>query len=156
MFAKISFVLIFIFLIAPILTSFHELGHAAIPLLKGEVVKISVGENFIFKFQIQNLNVEFGLLKPWIGYATWPNEGTILQLLLGPLVSLIFGTGFFILSLRVGEFKSLFMACAGWCLFQFLFTIIPMNYPTFLGYGHAQQSDGRQIVESFKKSYNAK
>jgi hypothetical protein len=156
MFAKIVLGLTFFFLIAPILTTLHELSHAAIPALNGEEVKVSVGKSSIFNLHFRNLKVELGLLKPWIGYTDWSRESTVLQLFLGPLVSLALGISFYILSSRVEEFKGLLLACTGWCLFQFLFTIVPVKYPTFLGYSNDQKSDGWQAAEILKKSYTAK
>lgn len=156
MLKKIVVVLIFIFLIAPVLTAFHELGHAVIPTLKGEEVMVIVGQNSILNFQIKNLNIEFGLSKPWIGYTSWSGDSTIMQLLLGPLVSLMLVVCFYFIALRIRGSKGLVMACSGWCIFQFLFTILPVNYPTFLEYVKDQQSDGKQIIGLFTKSYNAK
>ena len=57
-------ILFFVFLLAPFLTFIHELGHAFLPVLKGEVVSIRVGEKPVIMLELKNLNISIGLLKP--------------------------------------------------------------------------------------------
>ena len=156
MLTKIMSVLIFVFFLAPTLTALHELGHAIEPVLKDETVNINLGQNPFLGFQVKNINFEIGLSKPWVGYTSWSGEDTFLRLLLGPLASFALGLLFVYMAYRLDISRGLLLACAGWCLFQFLFTIIPISYPDFLGYTKDQQSDGRQVVELLIKFYSVK
>lgn len=148
---KIVFLsVLFVFLITPIFTALHELGHALIPLMKGEQVKISLGEKSFLNFEVKNLSVEVGVKKPWLGFAVWSGESDVIRLLMGPLASLSLALAFFYFPTDSSTLRSLFLACAGWCLFQFLVTIVPMKYPAFIGYPPGQESDGAQILRILK------
>lgn len=91
-------ILVFIFFLAPLWTLVHELGHAIIPMLNREKVKISIGQTSILNFEIKNFSLNIGKLKPWIGYTSWSGESTIGRLALGPLMSLLLGCLFYYLS----------------------------------------------------------
>lgn len=142
-------VLLFFLAIAPALTLLHELGHAAIPVLKGQNTSIEVGHLRFIKLSFRNLSIEVGFLKPWIGFTRW-QDNSVLPLIGGPLVSIILA----ILFISIGTKESsifgsrLLFACAGWCFFQFVFTILPMTYPIWFGYGQDVASDGKQILEA--------
>jgi len=138
--------------LAPLFTLIHELGHAFLPILNGEMVMVRVGEDSIITLKVKNLSISFGLSKPWVGYASWNGENKISYLLLGPLTSLISGLAFIGLGISSNRLTALLFSCAGFCLFQFLFTIAPMTYPDWLGYGRDQLSDGRQILNLMSKS----
>lgn len=141
-------------MLAPTLTIFHELGHATIPLFNGKETSIQVGSNRFISLRVGKLKIEIGLLKPWIGFSKWESAVSSWAFAGGPLVSLILGLVFMILGYRVsdGLTSSLFLACAGWCLLQFVFTAIPLNYPQWLGFEPGAKSDGRQLLEIFKNS----
>lgn len=144
-------ILILVFVgIAPFLTGFHELGHAAMPLYKGRSALITVGESYIFEFKIKNLEVKIGWMKPWVGYTTTSESNTIWSLLLGPIFSLCVAVLLMLMARFIPSLDSILHACAGWCLFQFFFTIFPMHYPSWLGY-QDQFSDGHKIIEMLKK-----
>ncbi len=144
--AAALFFLFFIF-VAPILTLLHEIGHASMPMLRGQNVSVEVGKARIINFQIGKLTIELGFLKPWIGYTKWQYNQDVITLAAGPIFSLLLGATslFFGIKLSTGETSAFLFACAGWCFFQFAFTIIPIEYPSWLGYEQGTTSDGLKI-----------
>lgn len=147
----IFYFLVFIFILAPALTLIHELGHAIIPLCIGLRVFINIGEGAFIHQTIGNLSVKIGFLKPWIGYTDWGafHNGEVISLILGPVFSFVFGISLVVVGIlkRRKEYAPLLFASAGWCIFQFLFTFFPFNYPEFLGYESGMISDGKKILE---------
>lgn len=149
---RLFLLLIFFIFVAPVLTLVHELGHAILPLALGEPVKIVLqGE--------PGLTVSMGKLQlvikpvfaPWIGYtevlSTYTNPWIAL---FGPffsLLSFILFQGLATLRKKKRRSEALFFrAAAGWCLFQFLFTAVPLHYPSVLGYGK-RASDMQNFIE---------
>lgn len=154
---KLKFILyffIFIFLFAPIFTFIHELGHALNPLLQGLDVTIKIGEGFSFQQVIGHLSIEIGFLKPWVGYTSWSesHKAEFISLMLGPLFSFLLALFLFFFGVlkRKKVYSALLFASAGFCFFQFLFTTIPITYPSFLGYPSKTISDGKQLLEKVK------
>lgn len=148
--ATISF-LFFIFL-APVLTLIHEFGHAVVPLLKGQDVKIGVGSRQVINFQVGKLAIEFGLFSPWIGFTKYKESVSVMAHAGGPLFSLLLGAALLLFGFKgtTGNTSAFLFASAGWCLFQFVFTAIPFIYPSWLGYEQGMSSDGYKILEAFR------
>ena len=154
-FKFVLYFFIFIFILAPMLTFFHELGHAINPLLQGLIVSIKIGEGFSVQKIIGNLSIEIGLLKPWLGYTSWSgaHKAELFSLILGPLFSFLFTLFLFFLGFlkRKKSYSILLFASAGFCFFQFLFTALPMTYPGFLIHGLEKVSDGKQILKKLNQ-----
>ena len=119
MFKTLILILVFIFLISPMLSLIHELSHALLPLTKGEEVIVKVGVNPVVDFKIKNFSLKIGFLKPWLGFTSWSGENTIGRLLLGPLASLILAISFYFLSQTNIEYKSVIIDLCGGVLFSF-------------------------------------
>lgn len=152
MIKNLTLTLIFIFLLGPMFTFIHELGHAILPMINGQKVNIRVGVNSVFNFEVNKLTVSIGLNKPWVGFTNWDGDSKISYILLGPIASLALGILFLIIGLNSDKHSGLLFACSGYCLFQFLFTITPITYPNWLGYGDGQFSDGKQIIEKLNSN----
>lgn len=147
----ILYFLIFFFILAPVFTLIHELGHALIPLFEGIKVSINIGEGPLIQQKIASLSIKIGLFKPWIGYTDWRaiSNYELTSSILGPIFSLICSLVFLLvgISKRNKFYSALLFAGAGWCLFQFVFTIFPFSYPEFLGYRSGMISDGARVLE---------
>lgn len=144
---------IYLLVATPLCTLVHELGHAIMPLASGQTVNIKVGSDPSISLELGRLSLQIGSVKPWYGYTTWERtDWEKLALLLGPLFSLVLAVIFFFLSRSISgkQIQMFYMACAGWCFFQFLFTLAPINYPTWLGYKSETMSDGKKFFGSNK------
>lgn len=148
----VIYIFLFFIIWAPILTLFHEIGHAAIPLSNRHKVTIQIGSGKIVNFQVGNLTVKLSFLSPWVGFTNWQSNTDLMAVAGGPLVSLIMGIGFLFLGLKCStdSISAFLFASAGWCLFQFVFTAIPITYPSWLGYQPNMPSDGLQILKMLR------
>lgn len=144
------------FLISPLVTFLHEMGHALVGLMiTREKVIIQMGgylkaQQWRRRFQIGRLEIR------WV---TWRSGFTgfcytiihkktpifymIVFTLAGPMASLILS----FLLLYIGfvsmpALKLFFWAGAGAAFAQFLMTAIPMHYPRWMGYYAGKPSDG--------------
>jgi len=149
------------FIIFPIITLLHELGHglAAMAVVPDGKVKCAVGTDLqksIFTLRIgQRLQVLLNFGTGFFGNFYVENflrleKGQLILInLAGPLVSLMLAVVFYLLSLLESHyFYDLIWQGA---LVQFLVTIIPMRYPRWLGgYGNLT-SDGLRIWQALQK-----
>jgi hypothetical protein len=89
---KAALLAFFFFVLAPILTFTHELGHSLAPLFNGEQVSITVGGYAKPSLNAEQLSISYvSAWKPWAGFTKWSGERDIFRLSLGPLTSLILG-----------------------------------------------------------------
>ncbi len=152
------------FFIAPILGLFHEIGHALIALsLTPGNVTILMGTRDIekahFRLRLGRLAVGFRL-GLWIPAGLCRSEadptsvqGRVWLSLGGPLASLML----FLLSSVLaywdsGAQEKFWEATASWALWSFLFAIIPMRYPHWLGPVGGSPSDGLHVWQILRGS----
>ncbi|WP_189443552.1 site-2 protease family protein [Salinicola rhizosphaerae] len=141
------------FILMPLATFLHELGHAALPLLMDKPVKIVMGNaNFVWRFSLRNLEVKSSIFPFYKGHCYWENVDSIwLQVMIlsaGPLTSLASAVALYWL-MNHGPSSEIFdygiRFCFWFCLIQFFMTAIPWQYPSFFPGYTAQSSDGYQI-----------
>lgn len=119
----------------------------------GENVHIVMGKNSFNLFEVSLLHLKVtwnNTLYAWIGYARFDNHNA-LAYILGPLTSftLFAVMRFYLVSKVKREFMvRLIYSSSYWCLYQGIFTIIPIKYSTWLyGYGNFT-SDGMKFFNS--------
>lgn len=166
---SILFLLGFSFIIIqPLTTLVHELGHA-IPALvfTKENVKIFIGSygdpNEGVAIRIFRLEIYFKYnLKLWNhGLCSYGNTGTginknILIILLGPLVSIIFGVlvcYYTFDNYDDGRIKFLGLIIFGSSILDFYFNIKPNPEPFKLFNGDLIYNDGQQLLKLFKYKF---
>lgn len=149
---KFLVILITVFVLGPIFSFLHELGHIVIPFLNGDKVKVVMGiETFnIFRLNLGTLEIVWNnTFLPWVGYAKF-NGPNSLACLLGPITSfsLFAFFKFFLMKKIKGEFlQRVTYSSSYWCLYQGIFTIIPMKYPDWLKGYEGFTSDGMKFVQ---------
>ncbi|MPY66110.1 hypothetical protein F8S09_05280 [Deinococcus sp. SDU3-2] len=140
----------------PLVTLGHELGHAAVPLLRTrEPVTVDVGPDFsrpLFQVRAGRLTVVMRRLFFWGGLCIWEGRLTPHQHFWatagGPLASLLMlGLGAVALvgirTETVWLVAQIFMILS---FGQLVITLWPMRYPTWLlGYAH-RESDGAWLL----------
>lgn len=147
----IYILLIVVFVLGPLLTFLHELGHAAIPLINGANVKIVMGiDSFnVFSIIIGSLEVVWNnTFLPWTGYTRF-DDNSIFSYILGPLVSLsmfLFFKYFLASRVKSDFLQRLINSVAYWCFFQGLFTLVPFKYPLWLKGYENFSSDGLKFI----------
>lgn len=153
---QLLFALSFFFVIAPIMTLLHEAGHALIPLLSQEPVRVFVGCVQGTGLKVANLEIGYcSPWTPWVGYTTWGGVSGVLHSLLGPIFSFLIASLFLLIRsrLRNRNQRSLLLACAGWAFFQFVFTVLPLNYLPMFGYPAGTASDGKIALELIRAQH---
>lgn len=149
----IYILLIVVFVLGPLLTFLHELGHAAIPLINGANVKIVMGiDSFnVFSIIIGSLEVVWNnTFVPWAGYTRF-DDNSIFSYILGPLTSLLFFVflrSFVSRKMKCGFWLRILTSAAYWCFFQGLFTLVPFKYPLWLKGYENFSSDGLKFINS--------
>ena len=146
---KLLHIAVFYFAVAPLLTFIHELGHAIIPLLKGEQVIIRVGGYVGSSFSLGVLSIAYSPWMPWLGHTDWSGETEIMRLALGPMTSLAIAVLIFFLIRKKKRptYGLLFMVSLCWVIAAFLVTAYPVAYPSFLINSPEGVSDGKQILD---------
>lgn len=150
---KFLAILTTVFILGPILTFLHELGHATIPVLNGKNVKIVMGiDSFnLFSLNICSLEIIWNnTLLPWIGYTKF-NEPSSWAYILGPTISLSLFVllRFFLFKIINNEFlQRVTYSSSYWCLYQGIFTIVPLKYPNWLKGYENFTSDGMKFLQS--------
>lgn len=155
------YILILVYIIAPVNTLVHEIGHAIPALLFGKSpVTITLGNgNRKWMFRLGRLSFSFSAVGGWIGFCRAEKMPTIrwkrvIIRLMGPVFSLLMAAIWWRLSLRdevsVLSIDFMLRGASYAALFQFMMTIIPMRYgdwsPGYSGY----QSDGLNILREFR------
>ncbi len=164
--------IIIIFVVRPLSTLIHELGHA-IPaiLLTKEKVSIYIGS---YGDPNKSLNFKIGRLEVWFRYDpfSWAlglcvpsaNEiSTIRQIIFilsGPIASLVisfFAIYFLYFHELHGAIKLLLVIMLGSSIFDFFGNIIPQSHPIQLYDGKIVYNDGRALQQLFQyRKFQAK
>lgn len=140
-------------LTVPLLTLLHEIGHA----LGGLVttcgwVQASLGKSRpSWTLRMGRLYVDLRAFTGFVGFchrehppATW--RGEVLFYALGPATSILCAGVFLALS-QTGTLVDPFLrSAASGALFQFIVTIVPVRYPSWLGAYAGYRSDGAAII----------
>ncbi|CAM3651370.1 hypothetical protein [Parendozoicomonas haliclonae] len=144
-------------LVMPLMTFLHELGHALPILASGNKAHIVMGTgDSPLTLTFNNLKIS---LSPTIStsFCYWEESLTqrtaLLALIAGPLTSLLISMTCIFVYFRFStsaELSGLLLCIAGITFFQFLFTAIPMHYPSFMGAYAGAPSDGYQILQRLK------
>jgi len=151
---SILIILTVAFILGPIFTFLHELGHALVPILNGANVRIVMGvESFnLFSFSVGSLEVIWNnTFLPWVGYTLF-DESTSVAYILGPLTSLsLFLFLRFVITKKLENDFVVRICFSGsyWCLIQGVLTLIPLKYPTWLTGYESFTSDGMKFLNSF-------
>jgi hypothetical protein len=149
---------VLMYLISPILTFLHELGHAiCVLILTNDIVDIRIGnfENKHVSFKIGRLEVYLNKFSPWVGSTNWselPQEKykKILICLGGPIASALVGVIFLLLvSITENILKIFLGSFLLGSIVQFLSTIIPMTYKH--GPYKGRKSDGFYAIQAIKE-----
>ncbi|MDW1578222.1 hypothetical protein R7M92_20870 [Vibrio sp. Vb2880] len=141
-------------LVMPLVVLLHELGHAAPQLMTGHSVEIRLGSGSNAKeFRVGKLKLLITPLSMNVGFASIKRDVSknlqAVSLLMGPVVSLILCIGLYLLSRYELPHLAQYLVNFGlyFSLFQFLFTSIPIYYPSYFGAYEGMPSDGRQVLE---------
>jgi hypothetical protein len=150
------------FVIAPLLTLIHEIGHALPSIVTQKKVVIGVGgRKKSIAIKVGNVALRFSVFG-FGGYCRYSSNfstsGQVLAILLGPLISLSIAIALYKISLITMsdslnpyiEFAYLLAAA------QFVFNIIPIKYPRLFSKESAIRSDGLLLLNLFKKSCEPK
>lgn len=160
------------FVVVPFLTLAHELGHAIVPyFFEKSSVSVRVGPRIeenqrpIFHLKKDRFELRWtSLLRPWQGYCGWSYvtsyKERIAALLLGPVVSFLLASIFFLLIYMYWHsaalsFRMIGLGAALFALTQFLVTAIPMTYPKFSAIASNSVSDGKQIRYLYNKYHRS-
>lgn len=142
------------FIIMPVITFFHELGHAVPIVGSGSQAIITLGSGkSVVNFQAGSIELSSTLTPFNIGYveatSEIPLKSQILSIAGGPVASLIMCTlTFFCLKYATNSLSAFLLRFAfGYCVFQFVFTSVPMTYGyVFIGY-EGIPSDGKRLFD---------
>lgn len=144
----------------PITTLFHEMGHALGLLLftNDSVAKVYLGDLTDANKETFRLGrIHFHIRWGPAGFCEFSTNGDmtkvqrVCSLFGGPLISLILCLIQFVCSFNI-EYLSFFITGILYLNFtHFLFTIIPMKYPTWVGRLGGMSSDGLKILEVIKE-----
>ncbi|OFZ23194.1 MAG: hypothetical protein A2X94_02840 [Bdellovibrionales bacterium GWB1_55_8] len=143
--------LIVFYLGTPLFIFMHELGHAAVPLLEGEHVKIFLGSMSGVSIEIGRLEIILGEIAraPYFGFTEWTSNSLASQIG-GPLISLlmILLVGFATYTVRKQSaiLRQVGTAALIAVVLQFVFTTIPMKYPEWFGHYAGMESDGLKAL----------
>jgi hypothetical protein len=143
----------------PLLTLWHELGHATVPLiLRSGLVRIRLGKSgTCCSVRVGQLQVEVSRA-PSIGHCSWPPLGSrwanMAAVLMGPLFSLValLFLGALFWTSSSGLTKALTGGGALLAALQFLCTVLPFRYPEWwTGYA-GERSDGQRLLEVLREA----
>jgi hypothetical protein len=152
------------FVVFPVVTLLHELGHGIVALIvvKDRPITCMLGTDSNQARFTLNIGRRLRiLLNPGTGFfgrflvegsGTFSRSQTILISLAGPLVSLGMGLFFFLLpsfeNSYLNEFRLLFLSCA---MIQLVTTIIPVRYPHWFGGYRGMPSDGLRVWRALRQ-----
>lgn len=149
-FLKVAQVTLFFFVLAPLLTFVHEMGHALLPLLNGETMIVSVGSfGGSPQLELGPLALHYGgPWQPWLGFADWSGETAVFRLAMGPLTSLALAFLFFYLLRKYKNTAASLLLTLSflWVAGAFLVTAIPYNFPSSMN-NPTKGNDSKQIVD---------
>ena len=144
----LQFVLI-LFVIWPLLTLWHELGHALVPLWAGRSpVRIRLGTGRLgCTVQFGRLGLRIAPVPLGFGWCEWTPPAdrawAMAAHLLGPCASAAAAGGLWLLARgAAGLVHELALAGAAIAFMQCMFTAVPMRYPRWFGPYAGQPSDG--------------
>lgn len=159
--------LLLVSIIFPLTTFVHELGHALLALfLFKEPVEIRLGKPTTkSRFKLGKLTIKIQPISGWVGFTDFkiPKEMNnsiqhAIVLLSGPIFSFMLSLICFILEayLDLGAIPSFFLKTITNAAFaQFVMTIVPIKYPSFLGAYKSMASDGFQLMQLILKRANS-
>ncbi|EOS9898958.1 hypothetical protein ACNKV7_002137 [Vibrio cholerae] len=141
----------------PLLTLMHELGHAIPQLcMKKKVVIDLGGSSPIPIIKVSRLFIRIVPFSTFHGFCSISSRllrvGLVVTLLGGPLVTLL-------LAMLLNELRMVdagqwftFLASFGFyfTVFQLVFTLAPIKYPSFFGGYSGTKSDGLRILEALR------
>jgi len=142
-------------IVLPIITFLHELAHA-IAILYLTPLKVTLllggwGEGFLFKRE--RLSIIINLFSGFFGFVKYDEaevtDNQYLGITLsGPATSLLLTFLFWGISLLWGQalFSLLMKLFAVFSFIHFLFSIVPIRYPTWLGRYGGRRSDGLRAL----------
>ncbi|WP_367989523.1 hypothetical protein AB2S62_20015 [Vibrio sp. NTOU-M3] len=141
-------------LVMPLAVLLHELGHVTPQLMAGHSAEIRLGsEKGSKEFRLGKLKLLVVPFSMNVGFASIKRDVSknlqILSLLMGPVVSLILCAGLYLISRHELPYLTQYLVSFGmyFSLIQFLFTSIPIYYPSYFGAYEGMPSDCRQILE---------
>ena len=155
---------IFIYIIvAPVFILIHEVGHAIGLLLttKGSVARIYLGQRELSdKVTLRIGRIHFYIIKwGYFGFCSFHTEKRMSKfqfvffMLCGPFTSFIVSIGLVLLLVYNHSnpiVSNIITALIIGNLFQFMVTIIPLKYPSWMKPYNGYQSDGYHILRTLK------
>jgi hypothetical protein len=144
--------------VSPSHTLLHESGHAFVAKAYGAVgVTVRVGAMApLLSFSVLGVAFRIGPWPPWAGSTTWredigPRAGIVVAAA-GPLVSLILALGLGAVAWATGGWpRELALTAAIYSFWGFVFTALPLTYPSSWRSFRGSPSDGRQIYETVRR-----
>lgn len=148
-------------LVLPLIILWHELGHAAITLLKGrEPANITVGHlqsGHLFSFRWGRLQVRVQRLFFGGGFCEFPSlsrSDEAWALAGGPIATALLlacclGVGHLVNEQPPSLLQPFWQSLTWTSTLQLVITVLPLRYPTWL-VGGDFVSDGRQLLELFR------
>ena len=142
--------------LATVLTSLHELGHAALPLARGISVRTDLGATNGLEIRLGKWVLALGsLTNPWFGsthYSKLAAADELVVLMAGPLVSLVCASVGLLVFQKIKntphrKARALALFTFWYAFIQALFTLVPLTYPDWLGGFGSKPSDGMRILE---------
>ncbi len=145
-----------VLVVAPVATLLHELAHAVGAV--GVPVTVRVGADPpLLRFRVGRIVFRLNPWRGWIGTVE-RTEGasrpvSIVAIAAGPVASLVVAAGLFVGAEQLsGPPQLLAWSAAWWVLLAFLFTAVPLRYPSWFGFYAGMASDGRRIVCALRSS----
>ncbi|MFD1739269.1 site-2 protease family protein [Bacillus salitolerans] len=155
--------LLFVSLILPLTTFVHELGHALTALLLfKEPVGIRLGNSIKGSgFKVGKLTIKIQPLSGFVGFVDYPipkdkNNSVLHALILiaGPVFSFTLCLfSYMLITFLDFQFiiNYLLKSIMNASLAQFIFTIIPIRYPSLFGSYRGMPSDGYRVMKLMMK-----
>lgn len=157
-------------IIAPGQTLLHELGHAAAALLLSDApVTVVLGDYRQHESNPRKVDMQTGrlryVLQPlsgFTGFYIWSRDESsrrtrIIVNLAGPVTSLLIALLLWYLdtALQVDALSPLLYWSGILAFWQFVFTILPIRYPRWMGAYQGRISDGRRVYRLLTPDINA-
>ncbi|WP_404469600.1 hypothetical protein [Sutcliffiella horikoshii] len=151
--------ILFYILVIPICVLLHEIGHGlgVVSLSKSDVHIYLGKRNKENKENFRIGRFHFHIVWSYVGFAYWKGNLNKRQrigaLAGGPIMSLllVFIFGWIALLVPQGDLRSFFLGATFLNLSMFLFTILPMTYPRWMGSLYGHPSDGLQLLRLLRK-----
>ncbi|MDL4839910.1 M50 family metallopeptidase [Aquibacillus rhizosphaerae] len=160
--------LLFVSLILPLTTLVHELGHALTALiLFKEPVGVRLGSSFKGTgFKVGKLTFKIQPLSGWVGFVEYnipKGKNNIVSnamiMIAGPFFSFILGLICYIsITFSDSQYIIIFLlkSIMNASLVQFIITILPIKYPSFLRAYKGMPSDGYRVMKLIMSRDNPK